>query len=457
MKLANNVEALDPNLMIPARLDRLPFSAFHVRTLVVVGLAHLFDAFDSLTIAFVLPALIGAWHIHALQIGLLLAVGYCGQLIGAVGMSGLAERFGRRPALMGALFIVSILSLGCAAAPSYLVLLVLRFVQGVGLGGEVPIAASYLNELCPTRLRGRIIFILQALFAGGALVTAFIATQIIPHYGWRVMFVIGGLPLLLAICLRWLVPESPRWLATKGRTAQADALVTRIEAKIEASGRTLPMVEVSLVPQIKTQAAGLRDLLGKGYRSRSLSVWLIAFCLSVTGYGLLTWMPTLYVSVYKLPLKLSLAYALAPNAAGIAGALFGAWAVERIGRKPCFLMGFLGGAAPLLVLVFTRLPAHDVMLLSAVSMFFLTLLLSGIYVYAPEIYPTRMRALGTGVATAWMRVASIVGPLIVGLLLSDIGLPGVFGFFAGASLVGAATVAAFFVETRGRRLEELAA
>jgi putative MFS transporter len=439
-----------------ARLERLPFSPFHFRALTTVGLAHLFDAFDALAVAFILPSLIAAWHISTLQVGLLLSSNYIGQLIGAIGMSGVAERYGRRRALRIALFVLSLLSLACAFAPGFQVLAALRLLQGIGLGGEVPVAASYLNELCPTHLRGRVIYALQSLFGIGTLVTAIAAIPIIPRFGWQSMFLLGTAPLGLALFLNWLIPESPRWLLSRGRTLEAARIIDAMETEIVSRGRVLPPPGPLSVPIAAASRASLRELFINGYASRTLSVWVIALCTSLAGYGILSWMPTLYSKIYHLPLHEALLYSLAPSVASIFGAMLGSLIIEALGRRPSFILGFIGGALPLLYLAAMEASAFVVMCLSGISMFFLTLLLSGIYLYAPEIYPTRMRALGTGVATAWMRIASMVGPVIVGILITEYSVRAAFAFFGGAALVGAAVVAAFVIETRQRRLEEIA-
>jgi putative MFS transporter len=441
---------------IGARLDRLPLSRLHVRALAVVGLAHVFDAFDALAVAFVLPSLITEWGISAVQAGVLLSVGYVGQLVGAVAMSALAERIGRRAALRLALFILSVLSLACAVAPSYPVLLALRCIQGIGLGGEVPIAASYLNEICPARYRGRVIFLLQTLFGTGALLTAAVAGIVIPRFGWQALFLTGTLPFLLALLLNRLVPESPRWLAASGRIEEADAVVTAMETDAVARGGSLPPPMPSSAVQPITRGASVEALFENGYALRTLSAWLMAFCASLAGYGILSWMPTLYTSVYHLPLQQARSYNLAPGIASVLGALAGSALIDALGRRRSFTIAFTGGALAIAYLAFMTPPALIVMLLSGVAMFFLTVLLSGIYLYAPEIYPTRMRALGTGCATAWMRIASIVGPLVVGFLLSRTGVSTVFMFFALAAAAGAFVTGLLVIETRGRRLEDIA-
>jgi MFS transporter, putative metabolite:H+ symporter len=447
----------DPGAMLIARLERLPFSRCHLRALATVGLAHLFDAFDALAVAFILPFLIAEWHISTAQVGLLLAVAYVGQLIGAVVMSAAAERIGRRRALRLTRVILSTLSLGCAFAGNFQILLVLRFLQGIGLGGEVPIAASYLNELCPARFRGRVIYVLQALFAAGALLTAIAAVPLIPRFGWRSMFVIGALPLVLGAVLNRLIPESPRWLLNRRRFAEANAVVEAIEAEIVAEGRALPPVSLDILPAPAARRASLRYLFADGYARRTLSMWIMALCVSFAGYGLLSWLPTLYSTIYKLPLREALIYSLAPGAASIVGALIGSVIIESVGRRFSFFVGFLGGGVPLLYVALAVPSAFVVMIMTGISMLFLVLLLSGIYLYAPEIYPTPIRALGTGVATAWMRVASIIGPLVVSQLLVKLSVSAVFMFFAGAALVGALVVLLSLIETRGRRLEDIAA
>jgi Major Facilitator Superfamily len=142
---------------IAARIERLPFSAWHIRLVSVVGLAHLLDAFDSLAIALVAPVLLEIWHLTAIQLGQVISVGYVGQLVGAIGLSWLAERFGRLRMLRLALGIMATLSVATAFAGNYMAFMVLRLIQGFGLGGEVPIAATLVNETTPGRFRGRAI------------------------------------------------------------------------------------------------------------------------------------------------------------------------------------------------------------------------------------------------------------------------------------------------------------
>jgi MFS transporter, putative metabolite:H+ symporter len=445
---------------ISARLERLPLTFWYRRIMLIVGMAGFFDAFDALTIAFVLPVLIPLWHIEPGRIGALISIGYVGQLIGALGLSWMAERYGRLSVLRWSIAIYALFNLACAFAWSYDSLFWLRFVQGLGLGAEVPIAATYMNEFTRAELRGRLVLLFQAIFAFGVMITALVAVWVVPNLGWQWMFVIGALPALLAVGLRRLVPESPRWLAAHGRLQEADQTLARIEDSVVKDGvQPIPPLP-SNIPSIVKEKAHWRDLFGRDYLRRTLTAWGMAFTTSIVGYGLLAWLPTIYRNIYHLPISQNLQYSFVSYSVGLFGALFGMLLIDRFGRRPCYTVSFLGAGIPLLALWWlsrgTLAPVETVVTLASIALFFISILLAGIYVYLPEIYPTRMRAMGSGAASSWLRVASIVGPVIVGFILGETGLPIVFLFFGGAAVVGALIVMFFAIETNRKVLEEIA-
>jgi putative MFS transporter len=445
---------------ISARVERLPVSAWYRRMMMIVGTAGFFDAFDALTIAFVLPVLIGMWQINPGEVGALISIGYVGQLIGAIGFSWAAETYGRQRVLRWTIAIIGLLSIACASAWSYQSLFWFRFIQGLGLGAEVPIAATYMNEFTRAELRGRLVVLFQSIFAFGVMVTALVSIWVVPHLGWHWMFIIGAFPAVLAMWLRRLVPESPRWLAARGRLREADATLGKIEAIVTADGtKPLPPLPTNIPKIVKNKASWL-DLFRGGYLRRTLTAWGMAFATSIVGYGLLAWLPTIYRTVYHLPIDQNLRYSFISYLVGLFGALSGVFLIDRFGRRPCYIISFLGGGLPLLVLWWlgraALVPAETVATISSVSLFFMSILLASIYVYMPEIYPTRMRALGSGTASAWMRVASIVGPVIVGMILGQAGVGVVFLFFAVTGLAGALIVFLFAIETKGKILEEIA-
>lgn len=441
---------------ISARLERLPFTRWHARALGIVGAAHFFDAFDALTIAFVLPVLIEQWGLAPGAAAGIIAIGYVGQLIGAISFGRAAESFGRVRTLRWAIALLSVFTLLSGFTSGLVSFVLLRFVQGIGLGGETPVGAAYVNEICPARWRGRAVFGLQMIFAFGVMVTAIAALWIIPVLGWRAMFVIGAGPLLLALVLPRILPESPRWLAGQGRGPEAGDIVARIEHDLVSRAIMLPDPEPVALPS-RTGKTSLTELFHGGYAPRTIGLWIAALCASIAGFGIVTWMPTLYRTVFHLPLDQALRYGFATTFASFLGVLIATLLIDRIGRLRLFMLGFGGGALSLLYLAASgvAIGAFYTMVLATIGCCFLSFLLAGLYVYSPEIYPTRIRATGTGMASAWLRFGAIAGPLLVGVILPAFGLAGVFSLFAGAAIVGAVTIRALGVETLGRSLEQI--
>jgi putative MFS transporter len=439
---------------VVARIERLPTSWWHVQTRIIVGVATFFDAFDALAIATVLPVLVPMWKLTGPEIGLLISAGFLGQLIGALFFGWIAERFGRMHAMVWSILTFAIMSLVCAFAWSYQSLLVFRLVQGIGLGGEVPVAAVYISELTRARHRGRFVLLYELVFPIGLVGASLIGLWVVPTLGWQWMFYIGALPAFLALALRLLLPESPRWLAVHGRFAEAEAALTVIEHETEKSiGQPLPPVQP--VISTKDQRASLADLFGPLYLRRTLVVWVIWFSAYFVNYGLAIWLPTIYRTVFKLPLDVSLRYGLITQAVGLLGTLICALSIDYVGRRIWFAIAFAAAAVSLGMLASIASPqATQVLTYMSIAYFFVSTINIGVYLYTPELYPTRARALGVGTATAWLRLASMIGPIAVGYMIAG-GLQSVFVAFAIVAAIAAVITAAFAVETKGRVLEEV--
>src|SRR4029077_10683982 len=176
--------------------------------------ATFFDAFDALAIAFVLPVLVPMWKLAGPLIGLLFSAGYVGELGGGRFFAAIAERYGRIPAITWSILIFAVMSLACAFTWDYNSLVAARTVQGFGLGGEVPVAATYISELARAKGRGRFVLLYELVFPVGLVSAVLVGSWVVPRFGWQWMFVIGALPAFVAMVLQRLLPESPRWLAT---------------------------------------------------------------------------------------------------------------------------------------------------------------------------------------------------------------------------------------------------
>jgi putative MFS transporter len=241
----------------------------------VVGAAWFFDGFDAVAIAYVLPVLIALWQLTPSEIGLLISIGYAGQLIGSVGFGWLAEKIGRQPTAVLTLLIFSVLSIGCVFAWSYPAMLVFRFLQGLGLGGEVPIMQAYVNEFAKSKNRARFAMGVQVLFTLGIVMAALLGTWVVPNLGWRWMFVIGALPALLVLPMRKILPESPRWLASSGRPDEAGRVLDRLEAVATDNGRRpLPPLDKK-TPEVMPTVTRAGDLFRSIYLKRTLTLWVL--------------------------------------------------------------------------------------------------------------------------------------------------------------------------------------
>jgi putative MFS transporter len=441
---------------VVARLERLPLSSWQIKTRVIVGTATFFDAFDALAIAFILPAIIPLWQMKPADIGWLISMGYVGQLVGALVGGWLAERFGRRPVIVASILWFGLLSIACAFAWDYNSLLIMRTLQGLGLGAEVPVAATYISELAKARGRGRFVLLFELVFPVGILMAALLGRWIVPHLGWQYMFYIGGLPALLALFMMRLMPESPRWLASRGRMDAAKTTLVDIEGRVQrATGAPLPPV-VDMNVTLSSKRASWSDLFQGIYAKRTIVLWICWFATYLANYGLTTWLPSVYQQVFKLPIEQALSYGLISNILGLASSVACALLIDKVGRRLWFTAAFGGSAIALLTLwVIGPTTPERVLICSTLSYMCVSTLSLAMYLYTSEMYPTRVRALGTGAATAWLRIASIIGPITVGTLVATGGLGTVFGLFGAVVLVAAIVILAFGTETKGKVLEDV--
>lgn len=440
---------------ILARIERLPLSAWQIRTRLIVGTATFFDAFDALAITYVLPAVVPAWKLTPGEIGWLISAGFLGQLVGALAGGAIAERIGRRPMIVAAVLWFGLFSLACGWAWDYQSLLVLRLLQGLGLGAEVPVAATYISELARAEGRGRFVLLFELVFPLGLVAVAVMGRSIVP-VGWQYLFFVGGLPALFALAMMRNLPESPRWLASRGRLDEAATAMVLIEQKVQAAtGKPLP----PLAPAPRTvlaKTATWMELFSNAYRRRTLVIWVAWFATYFANYGLTTWLPTIYRTVFKLSLEDALNYGLITQAAGLFTSFACALLIDRVGRRIWFAMAFAGAAAALLTLWWIGpSSAERILVFAILTNLCVSTLSLALYLYTAELYPTRIRALGTATGTAWLRLASILGPQVFGNMVGSGTIGSAFLVFGLVALGACVIVALFATETKARVLEEI--
>jgi len=427
-----------------ARLDRLPLGRPHFRLLWLLGLGWALDAMDVGLISFTLPALSREFGLGPEEAGLLGSVGLLGMLLGAAFGGRLADRFGRRAVVGFSLFLAGVGSLLTALAPGLSWVFLFRFLTGLGLGAELPVAASLMGEFSPRAHRGRMVVLLEAFWALGWLMAALLGYLLVPSLGWRAAFLAGALPALYAAYLRLSLPESPRWLLAQGRREEAEALVAAWERAFPAP---LPEPVPSPLPEPLPYVALFRPPLLR----RTLFLALAWFALNAGYYGAFIWLPSLLVA-QGYGLVRSLEYVLLITLAQIPGYLTAAFLVERWGRRPV-LVGFLALSALFAYLLSRADGPGQVLLFGSLLSFFNLGAWGAIYAYTPELFPTSLRGSGAGLAAAVGRIGGILAPYATGALLPALGPSGVLALHGGLLLLAGFMAYGVGLETRGRGLE----
>lgn len=443
---------------IAARIERLPHSLWHVKIRLLIGVVTFFEAFDQLLVAYTLPVIGEEWSLTPFMLTVAVTSGSVGMLFGALGAGWLADRIGRVRVVVLAMVVTAVASLLLAVSPGFAAFVVLRFVQGIGIGGEVPVAAAYIGELSKAKGRGRFVLLYELVFPAGLLFAAVVSAWVVPNFGWRWLYLIGAIPGLLALFIVKSVPESPRWLLAHGDLKGANNSLARIEANVTASTKKPLPEPVPNAAHGKVEPKGrLRDLVAGKYLRRSVVVSALWFFGFLANYGITAWLPTIYVSVYGLELSTALNYSLLAMGSGFVGCLVVALLIDKLGRRVCLFGAFTISAVALGILAsLGARTGTEVAVWTTVAAVFLFAANISLYLYTPELYPTRVRALGASLGGAWARLGIITGPVIVGLFVAAGGTVAVFAVLGGFAALGA-LFALFGEETSGRTLEELSA
>ena len=449
------VEAAPSVESVIARLERLPISRELAVARIVIGSATFFDAYTVLAIAYAMPVLAREWNLTPGQIGLIISSGYLGQVFGALFFGWLAERIGRLNVLLITVVIFTSMDMACLFAWNGLSMMAFRFFQGIGTGGEVPVASAYMNEFVSAKRRGRFFLLYEVLFLFGLLAAGLIGYFLVPVYGWRAMFIVGLVPAILTIPMRWFMVESPRWLLSVGRVDQASDLVARMENGFQRRGISLETPIVSVHPLDKAKS-DIRELFKGMYFRRTVLLTALWVCSYMIANGLITWLPTLYRQIFQLPLQTSLAYGFATSALGCAAALFCALYIDKVGRKIWYTLAFFLAAVPMVLLaVLGAVSAQQVLIFATATYAVIQTVTFSLYLYSAELYPTRLRAVGAGFGSAWLRIASAIGPLLVGWVVESYSINYVFVVFGIVLAIGGIICLLFAPETKGRVLEEM--
>lgn len=444
------------------RLERLPLSPYHRLIFVIIALAFFFDSMDLAMMTFLLGSIKAEFGLSSAQAGLLASSSFVGMVIGAALSGLLADRFGRKPVFQWSIVLWGIASYLCSTAGDVQQLTLYRVLLGIGMGMEFPIAQSLLSEMIPAHKRGKYIALMDGFWPLGFIAAGCLSYFILPVAGWRSLFLLLAFPAIFVLAIRFMIPESPRWLEQAGLLDQAERSLQRIEARVMASLKLSSLPEPRPLARPEPSSPGFFRAFGElwspTYRRRTLTVWSLWFFALLGFYGLTSWLSAL-LQQSGFAATQSVYYTVLISLAGIPGFLCAAWLVERWGRKPSCVLMLLGGGAMAYAYGQTAVFGGSLGLLIGFGLamqFFLFGMWAVLYTYTPELYPTSARATGSGFASAVGRIGSLLGPTVSGLILPVAGQGGVFTLGALCFLLAAGVVWAFGIETRGRTLEELA-
>ncbi|ASL68177.1 MFS transporter [Bacillus cereus] len=384
----------------------------------IAGLGWLFDAMDVGMLSFVMVALQKDWGLTSQEMGWIGSINSIGMAVGALIFGILSDKIGRKSVFIITLLLFSIGSGLTALTTTLAMFLVLRFVIGMGLGGELPVASTLVSESVEAHERGKIVVLLESFWAGGWLIAALISYFVIPKYGWEVAMVLSAVPALYALYLRWNLPDSPRFQKVEKRP--------------------------SVIENIKSVWSG-------EYRKATIMLWILWFCVVFSYYGMFLWLPSVMV-LKGFSLIKSFQYVLIMTLAQLPGYFTAAWFIERLGRKFVLVTYLIGTACS--AYLFGVADSLTVLIVAGMLLSFFNLGAWGaLYAYTPEQYPTVIRGTGAGMAAAFGRIGGILGPLLVGYLVaSEASLSLIFTIFCGSILIGVFAVVILGQETKQREL-----
>ncbi|MEM3677648.1 MAG: MFS transporter [Candidatus Bathyarchaeia archaeon] len=429
-------------------LERAEISSFHHWILTIACIIYALAAMNVMLIGAALPAISKEWGLDPTVAGLLLSSGYVGMFIGALSFGIVADRIGRKAALLATVILSAVFTGLCSTAWDVASMSTLRFLAGIGLGGILPQPGVYVSEFIPADRRGKYLGLVETSWVYGALLAILFPYALIPGFGWRRTFLVAFTPLILIPFIIWRMPESFRYLELKG-------LRDRIIAELRRYG-LIAVSETSLKVVVETRRSileSLKELWSPIYRWRTLVLWMGWAALVYTYHGIFQWLPSVYYNMGFTHTK-SLYFVLLITLLQVPGYYSATFMLDTVGRKR-ILAAYLGVAGIACLLFSMAGSFQEILLWSGVISFFNLGAWAALYTYTPELYPTRIRGAGSGSAASIGRLAGIGAPILTGYLWANWGLTSAFTAFTLAHVIPALIVGALGVETKRKILEEI--
>ena len=453
-----NVPLPDGVSTIAARIERLPLGSFHRRFIALVSLGGWFDFYDIYMMAYIGATLQNSGFLTLQQFSTVIAAGFLGMFTGTIIFGMGSDRMGRRSAFVAMLLIYSAFTLAGAFAPSAWWLIALRFLAGIGIGAELVVIDTYVSEMVPSGARGRYVAISQMTGFTAVPIVAILVRVLAPtHFlidGWRWVMVIGSMGAALAWYFRRRLPESPRWLESRGRHAEAEGIVAALESESlsgDSRDTTIGPISADVAVQERSSFA---ELWRPPYRRRTIMLMIFHALQTIGYYGFANWAPT-FLLRRGVSLVHSLEYTMLIALVAPLGPALAVLTSDRLERKWAIVtmalliaalgLGFAFWSAPVLIVASGAL-------VTLCSNWFSALL----HAYQSELFPTRLRATGVGFTYSWSRLSAVFSSLLIGAVLVRGGVGAVFTLLAAAMCGVALIIGLFGPRTNRITLEQLA-
>jgi putative MFS transporter len=449
--MLSDIERVQEASGLTQRLDASRFTWRHARLYGITISGQFFDGFDATMLGVILPGIAATFGLSKLAAGTLASSAFFGMFIGAVISGFIADRIGRRAALMLSISEFSVFSFAAAFAPSYHWLITARALQGIGLGAEVAIMFAYLAEFLPIYRRGVYLASSSLLYQVAGVTSALVALMLVPIFSWRIMFAVGALPLVTVLLMALYLPESVRFLLQNNWAAEARAIVDGLSSV--SAGAMEPPRHAAVVA--KARHVSVWKILEGRLLKITLGIWFMNLTSGFVFFAVLTWLPSILISE-GFSFAHSLHYTAAIALAGAFGAVSVGVSMEAIGRRRTIALFFFCGGS-FLVLWGRQHSDLGVLVFGLLAAFFSFGVAGALNSYTGEVYPTAFRARGTGWAGGCLRIGGIIAPPVVGGMLGGgYGAAAVFALLGTICLVSSIIAIFMTYETAGKSLEEIA-
>ncbi|KUO74840.1 MAG: MFS transporter [Desulfosporosinus sp. BRH_c37] len=438
---------------ISSIIDQLGVTKYTWTIWILVGLALVFDGYDYIIVAYTMPQMAKEWALTKVQTGSLASWSMLGVVVGGVIAGMCSDRFGRKKTLAFFVAFYSLLTLPIYFVQSFEAFAILRIISGIGIGACIPVAITLASENFPTKNRGFFTAATLCFYGWGWVLGGIVALNVVPSYGWRVCFLMGGLPALYAIFILYKMPESIAWLIGKGREQEAIKIIKHMEIVATGKASEWPPGSIALPPAPKK--VGVSALFSSGYIKATIGVWLLYFMSMFIIYGVTSWMPTLLIGK-GYGLVLGYTFSILQNLVGSIGGFATGFVADIIGRRKNVIISFIFTAAAILLLG-AATGKWTVLIIAVLVGVCMQYANGGALPLMAEIYPTEFRNTGVSWAQSFGRIAGFLSPLFVGYV-QQVGFDfsSTMNMFAIPAVICVVVSVFLIAETRGRTVDGIA-